>query len=77
MFPDIRPGTTNNTAGWTCGVCGFFVGHGTTHYCAGAQPNPYPPFGYSVTVGGTNINQDDKIINKLDEIIRLLKRLVG
>lgn len=72
MFPDINPGTTNNTAGWTCGICGVYVSPGFTHYCAGQQPSTYPPY----TVGGTDVSHDAEIMEKLDEIIGLLKRLL-
>ena len=70
MFPDIRPGTTSNTAGWTCAICNTWVPVNTYHACGGS-----PTMGdFSATLGGT---VDVELHRKLDKIIKLLEKISG
>ena len=55
------------TGGYTCGVCGAFVMHDTIHVCVG--PSNYPP------MIPAPASQNDEVINKLNEIIELLKEI--
>ncbi|GAG00044.1 unnamed protein product [marine sediment metagenome] len=73
MFPDIRPGTTNNAAGWTCAICNAWVPVNTYHACGGSPTVEDAPITFDFTAGDT---RDDTVLHaKLDEILRLLKLL--
>ena len=69
MFPDIRPGTTANTAGWTCAICGIWVPINTHHTCGGS-----PTIGDFSAVSGEPIGTVELRL-KLDEIIELLEKI--
>ena len=68
MFPEIKPGTTDNTAGWTCAICGWWVAVGKTHYCTNVQPTTFDLTGDPI--GTIELRQ------KLDNMEDLLKRIV-
>ena len=69
MFPEIKPGTANSTAGWTCAICGFWVGSGQTHYC----PKTAQPFTtLDFTAGYTD---EERLHRTLDSIKELLERI--
>ena len=60
------------TAGWTCGVCGMFVGHGLSHYCAGSIP-----FGPATTLPFGGGGDTVEIIDLLKRIVELLEESQG
>ena len=68
MFPDIKPGDTSGSAGWTCAVCGFWVQSGMGHACPNMQPNWNPTI-FTYTAPG----RDAEIIELLKRIIELLE----
>ena len=56
MFPDVRPGATDNAAGWTCAACGMWVPINTHHVCGGIPNYEMPDWtcgtcGYVVKYG--------------------------
>ena len=57
------------TAGYTCGFCGAFVGHGDFHGCGG-----YPTSSPVAPVAPMVMNRDAEIIDLLKRIIELLER---
>jgi len=50
------------TGGWTCALCGAFVGPGAYHDC---EYNPSPPF---------LIDQGSEIVDLLKKIVELLEK---
>lgn len=69
MLPDIKPGITSSGAGWNCALCGVWVPVNTYHACGGnieASIAPLAPI---------TMNRDGEIIEKLNEIIGLLKKI--
>lgn len=69
MFPEIKPGQTSSTAGWTCALCGWWVPVNTYHACGGDFEASIAPLAPIVT------NRDGEIIEKLTEIIGLLEKI--
>ncbi len=67
-------GTNCFTGGYTCPFCGMYITHNNYHACTPSPPYN-PTFDCPVTVGGTDIKQDDEITKKLDKIIDLLERI--
>ena len=59
------------TGGWTCGVCGAYVINNTTHVCIG--PSTYPPYIPAPVL--LEAETDPIILEKLNEIIKLLKEI--
>ena len=76
MFPEIKPGQVSGTAGWTCAICGGYIGSGETHYCAGAQPvtgkfTIGDDYTEGEPIGTIELRQKlDRIIDLLEEICR-------
>jgi len=62
-----------NTGEYQCGVCGAFVMHNTTHICIG--PSNYPSMIPAPTLLEAETETDAEILEKLDEIIKLLKEI--
>ena len=64
------------TGGYNCAYCGTYILHGGAHICGGtptAGNNDYsPPVSGTISWG----SRESEIIEKLDEIIKLLKKLV-
>ena len=61
--------------GWTCGVCGIYVWGNNIHQCGGACLGTYPLDGISSFPAMFEIDPNKEINDKLDEILKLLKRL--
>ena len=69
MEEQLNTGTTSTSVGWTCAVCGLFVGLGVNHYCCGvASTQVYPP---------PAISRDGEIIDLLKRIVELLEESQG
>jgi hypothetical protein len=52
--------------GWTCGICGVWVGDGETHVCQGRNWTTNEPF--------PKPTEFQQLMAKLDEIATLLRR---
>lgn len=77
MFPDIKPGTTNNTTGWICAICGTWVSVNSYHACGGSptvEDFPIEPITLDFTSGTPLV--DIELHQKLDNIEELLGRIV-
>jgi hypothetical protein len=61
------------STGYTCNLCGAFVGFNTTHYCSGYAPsNPGVP---ASTVYITTPVDLKPLLDKLDELIKSIETL--
>ena len=63
------------TNGYTCFNCGQFVPAGVWHQCNGADGNQYIPIQQPIYQTSPFILIDKSVIEKLDEIIGLLKEM--
>ena len=76
------------TAGWTCGVCGMFVGHSDYHLCRGTPNYETPDWtcgacgcvvkhGLAHHCSGSQpVTLEPLMLNRDDEIVDLLERIV-
>ena len=81
--------TSYTTAGWTCSVCGMFVGHSDYHLCGGTPNYETPDWTCGACgcvvkhglahhcSGAQPVTLDPLVLNRDAEIIDLLQGILG